>query len=146
LNFGGTGVGFVSTNFSGFFNDSAQCTAITVDAQGRIYVSGVLAFANGPGSYFDVDILVARFTPAGALDTTYGPNGQGYILLDNGFDDPIFGAFGFDAAFGIGLTANGAVVASKRSPMVGANVQNTTWWLNGLTGAASELIFKNGFE
>ena len=148
LNFGGAGIGYVRSNFTSFFNDSAQCTAISVDGQGRIYVSGVLAFANGPGSYFDVDIVVARFSPTGVLDTTYGPNGQGYVLLDNGFDDPIFGAFGYDAAVGIGLTANGAVVASKRSPMTGSNVQNTTWWLNGLTGTAvaSELMFKNGFE
>lgn len=144
------GVGYVSTHFTPGLLDSVQCTSVAMDGQGRIYLAGSIGFASPTGVYYDTDAFVARLTPAGLLDTTFGPNGQGYILIENSPDDTGLGIWRFDRAMGLGLTPNGVVTSGTASPINGANVQNTSWWVNGLTnsggGAAPGAIFANGFE
>src|SRR5438105_1124269 len=66
--------GKVTTRFGYPSNESARCVAI--DRFGRIVVAGDVD--NGVNS----DFMVARLTPAGALDTTFG--GTGVVTLDLG--------------------------------------------------------------
>ena len=144
------GAGYVSTHFTPGVLDSVQCTAVATDGQGRIYLAGSIGFASPTGVYYDTDAFVARLTPAGLLDTTFGPNGQGYILIENSPDDTGLGIWRFDRAMGLGLTQNGVVTTGTASPINGANVQNTSWWVNGLTNSgsapASGNIFASSFE
>ena len=58
----GTG-GYVTESFA-----TSGC-AVALDSSGNIVVSGVAANGN---------LLIARFGETGALDTTFGPNNQGY--------------------------------------------------------------------
>ena len=142
------GVGYARARFSTVPNDSAQCSAIAADSQQRTYVAGTLALATVGGAYFNADIVVARFTAAGALDTTYGPNGQGYVRL-NSSDDAIFDVYKLDRAMSIVvLPNNNVIVSGYTEPVSGANVQNTSWWLYGLTGNGSpaDVIFRSGFQ
>ena len=63
-NFGG-GDGWVSVTVG----SSAEGNAVGIDSQGRIVVAGAQTVSNMPGGF------VARFTAAGALDTTFAPGG-----------------------------------------------------------------------
>jgi uncharacterized delta-60 repeat protein len=72
----------VDTSFSGdgraelFVGDRAQFTAVTVLPDGRVLAAGTADMLKGAG--FQNDFLVARFTAAGNLDTTFG-GGKGWV-------------------------------------------------------------------
>lgn len=72
LGFGQQGRTFVDFDLgmAGFDDDLAWAVALQKD--GRILVAGSAAYAS-----FDDDMAVARLTPAGALDPTFGPGGTG---------------------------------------------------------------------
>ena len=53
---------------------------VTFDAAGNIYVTGVTSATTAPTD--DWQSFVAKFTPAGALDTTFGPNADGIARVN----------------------------------------------------------------
>src|SRR5262245_14093670 len=58
-------------------------TSTAVDRLGRIVVGGVVS----NGALYD--FAVARFSPAGMLDTSFG--GTGVVTIEFGFDDRLIG-------------------------------------------------------
>jgi uncharacterized delta-60 repeat protein len=72
--FNGTG----SARFSIAQKDLTS-SGLAIQADGRIVVGGCGSDAGGPG------FVVARFTTAGQLDTTFGPSGQGYNARPTGW-------------------------------------------------------------
>jgi uncharacterized delta-60 repeat protein len=57
----------------------AGATAVAVDAQGRIVVAGYAYFDDGPYSGANArHVVVARYTPDGHLDHSFGPDDQGW--------------------------------------------------------------------
>ena len=71
--FGTAGTGKVTTAF-GTINDAA--TSVAIDKTGRIYVAGYTSSSNGTG----IDFAIARYTPAGILDTSFGTAGTGKVV------------------------------------------------------------------
>jgi uncharacterized delta-60 repeat protein len=51
---------------------------MAVQADGKIVVSGIVG-VTGPGSFFSIELAVARYTPNGTLDTTFGNSGTKII-------------------------------------------------------------------
>jgi uncharacterized delta-60 repeat protein len=86
--------GLVSTPFT-TQNDRAR--SIALQADGKVVVAGQLA-----GSSSNADIGIARYTTAGALDTTFGIGGL--VQVD------MFG--GFDTAFDVLIQPDGRIVAA----------------------------------
>lgn len=73
--------------------DTHEVNAVARDSQGRYLIAGAYDAGNDDTAQQG---FVARITSGGALDTTYSPNDDGFILLDS--DDPfptgtIFGNF-----------------------------------------------------
>jgi uncharacterized delta-60 repeat protein len=86
--------GLVSTPFT---TQDDRARSIALQADGQIVVAGQLA-----GSSSNADIGIARYTTAGALDTTFGTDGL--VQVD------MFG--GFDTAFDVLIQPDGRIVAA----------------------------------
>ena len=71
----GTG-GVVTTPFANYSGASAN--AVTVDDQGRIVAAGTAGIPGSNGRVTDFDFFVARYTPNGALDTSF--DGDGFAV------------------------------------------------------------------
>jgi uncharacterized delta-60 repeat protein len=82
--------GLVTTDFG----SSEQASAATVDGAGRIVVAG----------FSGDDFAIARYTPEGTLDPTFGTNGT--VKTDLG---------SFDIAFDLALTPTGKIVVAGRN-------------------------------
>jgi uncharacterized delta-60 repeat protein len=82
--------GFVTTDFG----SSEQASAAAVDALGRIVVAG----------FSGDDLALARYTPDGILDQTFGIDGT--VKTDLG---------SFDSAFDLALTPSGKILVGGRS-------------------------------
>jgi uncharacterized delta-60 repeat protein len=91
--------GMVTTDFGGSGQDVAYAMAIQAD--GRIVVAG---YSNASGS---VDFALARYTPSGALDTTF--NSTGMVTTDFG------GSGGEDVAYAVAIQSDGKIVAAGGS-------------------------------
>jgi uncharacterized delta-60 repeat protein/RHS repeat-associated protein len=85
-----TGGGAYDTSFSGDgqhkedFGGSDEFTHLAVDDRGRIVAAGN-GGTNGAGT--GQDGIAARFTDAGALDTTFDSDGKKYVNLGSSADD-----------------------------------------------------------
>jgi len=88
------GTGKVTTSFSAGGFDEAN--AVTIDSQGRIVVAG--QSFNGTND----DFAVARYTPSGALDSTFNGTGKVTTPIVNGDDD----------AEGVAIDPQGRIVAA----------------------------------
>jgi uncharacterized delta-60 repeat protein len=82
--FGGNGTGYVTTEAfpSGQPSNENNCyiEAMSLDPNGNIVIAGV---GSGPGTTVFVQIL-GRYTANGTLDTTFGPNGTGFVYNSTG--------------------------------------------------------------
>ena len=96
------GVSGLRTTAIGTGTDSAN--AVAIDSSGRILVAG--SASNGS----NLDFAVARYTSAGALDTTYGSGGKAIVSMGAG-DDVING---------IALQADGKLI------VVGSSIQGSS--------------------
>lgn len=83
--------GKVRTDIAGF--DAAW--GVAIDGAGRIIAVGQAAAADA------ADFAIVRYTPTGALDTTFGPEHTGKVLVDFGFTD---------VARGVALDGQGRIV------------------------------------
>ena len=115
--FGG-GKGFVTTNIAGTSKTPYDFVAsVTIDGtQGANYDKIVAAGFASNGSYNEV--ALARFTPSGALDTTFNSHGSvpGSVELD----------------LGENAYASSVVVDSQGDYIVGGNLEN--WQTNSMPG------------
>jgi uncharacterized delta-60 repeat protein len=93
------GGGIVTTDFGALSDDDAR--ALVIQPDGRILVVGTAG----------EDIALARYTPDGKLDTSFGSGGT--KITDLGFDD---------VATGVALTSDGKIVISGYT--IGAKLNN----------------------
>ena len=93
------GDGIVTTDFGALSDDDAR--ALVIQPDGRILVVGTAG----------EDIALARYTPDGKLDTTFGTGGT--QITDLGFDD---------VATGVTLTPDGKIVICGNT--IGAELNN----------------------
>ncbi len=93
------GDGIVTTDFGALSDDDAR--ALVIQPDGRIMVVGTAG----------EDIALARYTPDGKLDTTFGTGGT--KITDLGFDD---------VATGVTLTPDGKIVICGNT--IGAELNN----------------------
>jgi uncharacterized delta-60 repeat protein len=91
--------GFAETDFLGF---GGIVTSVRIDAQGRILAAGYIQTSSQP--HQDIDFALARFTPNGLLDTTFGS--QGKVLRNHST---------FDSLAEIAIQANGKIVVAGAS-------------------------------
>lgn len=100
-NFGTDGNGALRINFSAGLSDRVD--AISIDDQDRLILGGFLTTAsNGK------DMMVARLSTAGVLDTSFGTNGWvSYNFSDSGNKD--------DRSAAIGVRADGVICVVGRS-------------------------------
>jgi uncharacterized delta-60 repeat protein len=73
--------GIVRTDFLGF-GGNVRC--VKVDAQNRILAAGYI-YTSSPPSYSYTDFVIARYTPSGALDPSFGLHGK--VIRDSGAAD-----------------------------------------------------------
>jgi uncharacterized delta-60 repeat protein len=101
--------GFVTTNFKGSptsTGENDKALSVTVLPDGRILAGGEMVYA--AGSYNNGRATLARYTSAGALDTTFG--GTGMVALDFAATPPPGGQTVFDVN-SLVVTAAGAAYA-----------------------------------
>src|SRR5438093_221442 len=77
--------GKVGTNFPGGVDASA--TSVVIQSGGRIVAAGFV----GPSAGSTHTFALARYTPAGALDSSFGADGTGRVETDLGGDDQAYG-------------------------------------------------------
>jgi uncharacterized delta-60 repeat protein len=94
-----------------------EATGIGVDAQGRVVVGG----QHDPSIEDDTDAIVLRFTPSGALDTTFG-GGDGIVLLD-----PSRGGYEWTTHFRMAPDGHGHYVTI--GDLTTRNGGGAGWWL-----------------
>jgi uncharacterized delta-60 repeat protein len=112
--------GRVTTRFPIGSDDYGRSTAI--DSLGRIVVAG--DFDNGS----DFDIAVARFTPAGALDATFGGTGIVTIAFGGNFDHAFAVAIdSLDRVVVAGGTNNGITGPVAVARLTAAGTLDTTF-------------------
>ncbi len=98
--------GLVITDFSGSGASEDEAAAVTTDANGNVVVAGR---SDSGGKNWD--FAVARYTPSGSLDTTFGSGGK--VLTD-------FGASGIDIGLAVALDSNGRIVVAGVTEPSGA--------------------------
>ncbi len=79
--FGSSGTGIVTTDFSGRLDAAAT---VVLQSDGKIVVGGVSISSTG-----NKDFALARYTSAGALDTSFGSGGTVTTDIETGFGDAI---------------------------------------------------------
>jgi uncharacterized delta-60 repeat protein len=92
----------------------AAARGVAVLSSGQIVVAGT-----SPINYVGPEFVVARLTSSGALDTTFGPNGQGYnyTTISTGLFTNVVDALGVDASGNI-LVGGEVLVNGARSDQV----------------------------
>jgi uncharacterized delta-60 repeat protein len=91
--------GFTETDFLGF---GGIVTSVRIDAQERILAAGYIQTSSQLNQ--DIDFALARFTPNGSLDTTFGS--QGKVLRNHST---------FDSLAEIAIQADGKIVVAGAS-------------------------------
>ncbi len=107
-------------------SNPARFGALTVDATGRPYGVGTITQAGGT-----TDIVVARFTSAGAIDTTYPVGGAGAFLQRPGNQAGLF-----VVPSGTGFVVGGNSVLARVDD---AGKIDTSFGTNGFVAVGSEL-------
>lgn len=96
-----TGTGYVSHNNAGGGNGTDYGYGVTIDAGGKILVTGVSVGAAG-------DMAIWRYNTDGTLDSTFG--GVGYVVHNNAA-----GGNGTDTGYDIAVDGFGRIVVAGRS-------------------------------
>jgi uncharacterized delta-60 repeat protein len=114
--------GKVTTNFGG----TELALAVALQPDGKIVVAGR---SNASGNF---DFLVARFTPSGSLDSSFGTGGRATTDFSGG---------SVDRAFGLALQADGKIVVAGDSDANFAVARyNPDGSLDATFGAGGKLI------
>lgn len=98
------------------FGQDAEAAAVTVDGNGNYVVVGSLHGGFIPrisiGAFQSGGVFVARYTPAGVLDTTFGSNGVVFFNTLTGADDYNgFSAVAIDSAGNIVASGSAAPIS-----------------------------------
>jgi uncharacterized delta-60 repeat protein len=101
--------GSVQTSFGKY---QAYAHAMAVQADGKIVVSGIVG-VTGPKSFFSLEFAVARYTPNGVLDTSFG--NSGIKIIDVGASLEPEGAF---------AGTQSLVLSGDRIDLIGASSLN----------------------
>ena len=118
--------GYVRLNIGGgTIADHAY--ALAVQSDGRIVVAGTTQVAHATSQSY-AQVAVARFTANGALDTSFGGSGRGYVIL------PPFWGDAADQLTGIALDQAGHLPASNRITLVGYTYGRNNAFITRLTG------------
>lgn len=113
-----------------------QAFALATQSDGRIIVAGVTRVVRNGFLY--AQVLMARFTAVGVLDTTFGA-GAGYVVLP-----PFYGDVS-DVLTGIALTPSGRLAADDRITVVGYSYGRNSAFIARLTpDGAADPTFGNG--
>jgi uncharacterized delta-60 repeat protein len=107
LSFGPDGTGKVFTNFGG--NETAR--GLAIDASGRIVVSGSTTVSAG------FSIALARYTPTGLLDMSFGTNNTGKVITD-------FSGNNNAGAFSMAIDPSGRIVVAGFTGSGNLNIDN----------------------
>lgn len=79
--YGGNGSGYnfldITDSSINFPIEKSRITSSAIDSQGRLVVAGYTLYDDTDRQAF----AIARFNPNGTLDTTFGPNNQGFVSL-----------------------------------------------------------------
>jgi uncharacterized delta-60 repeat protein len=101
--FGGVGTGYnylqPSATINGFAVENSKATSGVLDSLNRKVIAGYVSYDDGDGTAF----LVARFTSDGLIDTSFGPNREGFNILN------INGRESFES---VKLQSDGKIVAA----------------------------------
>jgi uncharacterized delta-60 repeat protein len=106
---------------------------LVLDASGRAVATGYSTSGAG-----DQDLAIWRFTPAGALDTSF--NGSGYAVHDNAG-----GAGGNDVGRAIAIDANNRIVVAGWSPNPAGGDDMAVWRFNS-NGALDTTFSGDGYS
>jgi uncharacterized delta-60 repeat protein len=135
--FGDAHNGTILTNFTGGITDAASCDAVAVDGENRVFVGGMEKRYNDA----DRDMVIARLTPSGAFDPTFGTIGPGISMVDPGDSAS---TTVFERVMTMGLQNGRAVVAGPSEPPSGATPSNSDMIIVRL--ADEDFIFAHSFE
>lgn len=87
---GGNGTGYnfldITDSSINFPIQKSRITSSAIDTQGRLVVAGYTIYDGGDGETF----AIARFNSDGTLDTTFGPNSQGFVSLHRSVKDRFY--------------------------------------------------------
>jgi uncharacterized delta-60 repeat protein len=126
-----------SLSFSNLLGSSTEwVSAVAVDAAGRIVVAGTSFVASG-----GTDMVLARLTPAGRLDTSFGLNGRQYFTFSD-----LLGGKG-DYANGLAFDTQGRILvvgsASNRAgkEFIAVARLNTNGWFDPSFGIRGRQYF-----
>lgn len=127
--FGGGGTGFRSVEF-GAAGGQDRCYAVRIDASGNIVIAGYGSF----GVSFERNIALARFTPAGLPDASFGTGGEASFDLNPG---------GTDRAWALAIQSDGKLVVAGRD-----NTANQAYVARFGTNGSIDTTFNapNGFH
>ena len=114
--FSGDGVVVQDSAAGGNGDDSGN--AIAIDSQGRILVTGSSKNTSG-----NMDMVVSRFTPTGAPDTTF--NGSGTVIQNGAA-----GSNGDDSGSGIAIDSQGRILVTGSSTNSAGNRDMVVWRFN----------------
>ena len=89
------------------FSNNDTPTAVAIGADGSVYVGGTIFRSNGTG-----DFGVAKLTPAGAPDPSFGGDAKQFVPID-------LGGTNDDAAMALALGADGSVFLAGFAEVVG---------------------------
>lgn len=103
-----------------------EAVAVAVQSTGKIVVAGVTRVP--VGNFYYPRVAVARFTADGQVDTTFGGNGTGFVVLD-AFQSPD----GSDYATAIALNSRGRLAANDSITVVGQTFARNNAFVARLT-------------
>jgi uncharacterized delta-60 repeat protein len=127
------GDGFQSHHGAAGGNGEDVAIGLVLDASGRAVATGYSTSGAG-----DQDLAIWRFTPAGALDTSF--NGSGYAVHDNAG-----GAGGNDVGRAIAIDANNRIVVAGWSPNPAGGDDMAVWRFNS-NGALDTTFSGDGYS
>jgi len=115
----GQGSGRIITNFTNGLDDSGRCNSVATDGRNRVYLGGV----QGRYSNADFDMIVARLTPSGQLDSSFHGNVSDGVTAIDPADS--FSSTRDERGLSITLQNNRIIVGGPSAPMSGATLSNT---------------------
>lgn len=120
----GTPDGFAMDHDAAGGNGWDYGSSIALDASGKIYVAGY-----SENAALDFDMTLWRFTAAGALDDTFGPDINPADGTQDGFvvHDSAAGGNGDDYGYAVTLDATGKIYVAGSSTNAAGNQDMTIW-------------------